>query len=88
MTHDIDQERCQILATLAAKYEVSHNSIQTYICRLGFGNYIVVRKPYLISTHKAAKLAFAHKFVHWIAQDWYKVIWTDESSFELGKNSR
>ena len=35
--------------------------------------------------HKAARLAFAHKFVHWTTEDWYKVIWIDESSFQLGK---
>jgi hypothetical protein len=26
--------------------------------------------------------------LHWSEQDWSKVIWTDESSFELGKNSQ
>ena len=84
---DTDQEWCQTLATLVARYEVSCNTIQTYIRGFGFGNRIAVRKPYLNSTHKAARLAFAHKFVHWIAEDWYKVIWTDELSLELGNNS-
>ena len=73
---------------LAARYEVSRNIIRTYIRQLGFGNRIAMRKPYLNSTHKVARLAFADKFVHWTIEDWYKVIWSDESSFELGKNSR
>ena len=88
LAHDIDRERHQILATLVARYEVNRNTIQTYIRRRGFGNHISVKKLYLNSTYKAAKLAFAHKFVHWIVEDWYKVIWIDESSFELEKNSR
>ena len=87
LAHDIDQEWRQYLVMLATRFEVSCNTIQTYICRLGFGNLIAVRKPYLNSTHKAAKLAFTHKFVHWTIEDWYKVIWTNESSFELRKNS-
>ena len=43
LAHDIDQEQCQNLATLTARYEVSRNTIQTYIRRLGFGNRIAVR---------------------------------------------
>jgi hypothetical protein len=33
----------------------------------------------------AARLAFAKKYQHWIAHGWSNVIWTDESSFEMGK---
>ena len=88
LAHEIDREWHQTLTTLATRYEVSRNTIQTYIYRLGFGNRIAVRKPYLNSMHKATKLAFAHKFVHWRVEDWYKVIWIDEFSFELGKNSQ
>ena len=47
-----------------------------------------MRKPYLNSTHKATTLAFAHKFVHLTIENWYKVIWTDELSFVLGKYSQ
>ena len=87
LAHDIDQEQHQTLVTFAGRYEMSHNTIRTYIRRLGFGNRVVVRKPYLNSMHKTIKLTFAHKFVHWTVEDWYKVIWTNESSFELRKNS-
>ena len=87
LANDIDREQRQTLAMLGARYEMSCNTIRTYIYRLGFGNCIVVRKPHLNSMYKAARLAFAHKFVHWTIEDWYKVIWTDEPSFELGKNS-
>jgi len=33
-------------------------------------------------------LAFAKKYRHWTESDWKNVIWTDESSFELGKTSQ
>jgi hypothetical protein len=62
--------------------------MRKYIRKLGFGNRIASRKPYLNVVHKATRLAFARKYKHWTEEDWYKVIWTDESSFELQKNSR
>jgi hypothetical protein len=55
---------------------------------LGFGNRIAPTKPYLHAQHKAKRLKFAKAHVHWSGDDWKKVIWTDESSFEFGKNSR
>ena len=73
---------------LAAQFHVHRNTIRTYIRRLGFGNQIARRKPYLTIDHRAKRLAFARKHRHWTEEDWKNVIWTDESSFELGKTSR
>lgn len=88
LAQDIQQDRRQHLTSLAAKYQVHHNTMRKYIRNLGFGNCIASKKPYLNLVQKATRLAFARKYKHWTEQDWYKVIWTDESSFELGKNSR
>jgi hypothetical protein len=33
-------------------------------------------------------LAFARQYRDWTAEDWKKVVWTDESSFEVGKTFR
>ena len=38
--------------------------------------------------HKANRLAFARAYESWTFEDWCNIIWTDESSFEIGKNSR
>jgi hypothetical protein len=67
---------------------VAHNTIQNYIHRLGFGNRIVPTKAYFHAQHKAKRLEFAKAHVYWSRDDRKKVIWTDESSFELGKNNR
>jgi hypothetical protein len=37
---------------------------------------------------KADRLAFAHAYESWTFEDWCNVIWTDESSFEIGKSLR
>ena len=62
--------------------------MRPYIQWLGFRNHIAPKKPYLNQAHIANRLVFVHKYLHWSEQDWSKVIWINESSFELGKNSQ
>jgi len=59
-----------------------------HICKLGFRNRIAHKKFYLSIDHRAKRLAFAKEYRHWTESDWENVIWTNESSFELGKTSR
>jgi hypothetical protein len=49
---------------------------------------IAIRKPFLNDKPKANMLAFAKEHLHWMVEDWRRVIWTDEASFEIGKLSR
>lgn len=56
--------------------------------RIGFRNRVAAKKPFLNDKHKADRLAFAKKYQTWKVIDWMNVIWTDESSFEVGKNYR
>lgn len=55
---------------------------------LGFQSRAAAKKPFLNDRHLANRLAFAKKYKKWIVADWKRVIWTDESSFEIGKISR
>ena len=34
------------------------------------------------------RLAFAQKYCGWTIKEWERVVWTDESTFEVGKSSR
>ena len=38
--------------------------------------------------HKKLRLAFAKEHKHWTVEQWKLVIWSDESSFEIGAYSR
>ena len=38
--------------------------------------------------HIYQRLVFAQKYREWSAEDWERIIWTDESTFEIGKNLR
>lgn len=39
-------------------------------------------KPLLTDRMKKARLNFAKKYIHWTADDWKKVMWSDESPFQ------
>jgi len=68
--------------------KVSKNTVRRALHRLRIFSRFAVIKPYLTARHKKARLEFAKKYLHWTADDWRKVVWTDESSFEIGKNYR
>jgi hypothetical protein len=36
----------------------------------------------------SGKLDFARQYYGWSTEDWECIYWTDESTFEIGKNSR
>ena len=44
-------------------------------------------KPILKPSYKVARLCWARKYANWIAEDWLKVIWSDESSIVLRQKS-
>jgi transposase len=55
---------------------------------MGFNNRVAVRKPFLNETHRRCRLQFAKRHKDWTPDDWRMVLWTDESSFEIGKSSK
>ena len=55
---------------------------------LGFNNRVAVKKPFLSDTHKERRLRFAKEHESWTVDEWRNILWTDELSFEIGKNSR
>ncbi|KAI7951808.1 hypothetical protein MJO28_007492 [Puccinia striiformis f. sp. tritici] len=56
--------------------------------QLGFHNRRAVKKPFVNERQAARRLAFATSHLSWTIDDWRSVLWTDESSFELGKNTK
>jgi len=40
-------------------------------------------KPFLIAKQKVIRLEFAHTFIDWSEEDWKKVIWIDEYTFNI-----
>ena len=68
--------------------KVSVSTIKRTLHSAGFRSRVAKVKPYLSQKHLAGRLAFAKKHENWTLNDWKKVLWTDEVSFEKGKNTR
>jgi transposase len=54
----------------------------------GIFSRIARKKPNLDAAHIQKRLQFARKYKGWTREDWSRVVWTDESSFEIGENFR
>lgn len=49
----------------------------------GLGSYRPCKKPLLSKKNIKARLKFAEEHVNWTVEEWKKVIWSDESKFNL-----
>ncbi|KAL7301527.1 hypothetical protein TKK_0005959 [Trichogramma kaykai] len=46
------------------------------------------KKTKLTENHMAARLQYAHDYIHWTAEDWRHVVAVDEKVFSTAKNGR
>ena len=90
LSHLLTSNRRIPLARLVEKMSVrvQANTLRKVIMSLGFHNCVAAKKSYLSLKHKADRLASAKTHQNWTESDWHNIMWTDESSFEIGKYSR
>ena len=50
--------------------------------------HIAAKKPFLKAANRKKRRKWAREHRGWGEEDWQHIIWTDEASVELGKNSR
>ncbi|GBO31619.1 hypothetical protein AVEN_5607-1 [Araneus ventricosus] len=62
---------------------ISEASTRRYIKRCGYAFYKARRKPFLTSSNKRRCVAWAKSHLSWAPSQWKKVLWTDESIFEV-----
>jgi hypothetical protein len=68
--------------------QVSRSTIQRALHESGIFSRIAVKKPFLTHRHMSQRLAFAQKYCGLTIKEWERVVWTNEYTFEVGKNSR
>ena len=66
----------------------SKRTLQCCLKEVGIQKYLAVAKPFLTPEHMKQRLEFALEAKNWTVDDWNKVIWSDESNIEIGRNSR
>ena len=74
--------------TNACPVQVCGRTIQRVLHKSGIFSRIAVKNPFLTPRHMSQQLAFAQKYRGWSAKEWERIVWTDESTFEIGKSSR
>ena len=68
--------------------KVSSSTIRHALHEHSIHNRITIKKPFISDINERKQLRFAHNHQKLTINDWKHILWTDESSFEIGKNSR
>ena len=53
----------------------------------GIHSHVAVKKPFISKKHASARISWCEKYKEKTAYDWTQVIFSDESSIEIGKQS-
>jgi transposase len=92
---DIQQDRRQTLSEIKENVNLfTRNPISTSTIRramkeeLNMSSRIAAKKPFLKPQHRIARLKWANDYAQYPMKEWQHVIWSDESSIELGKWSK
>jgi len=62
---------------------VSTSTVQRRLREYGLMGRIAVKKPFLRKQNKIKRLGWARKYSKWTVKQWSKVLFTDESKFEI-----
>lgn len=81
----------QLMSDLNSKRDqpVSLNTVKRRLRSAGLYGRVAAKKPLLRSVNKKKRLLWAKLHKNWSEKDWERVLWTDESKFQLfGQNRR
>src|ERR1700761_6861838 len=68
--------------------EASVSTVTSRLSAAGLRGCVATKKPLLTPLNRRARLEFAKQYQHWTVSDWEKVLWSDESSFEVFNSAR
>lgn len=70
-------------ATQQLHLNLSSRTIRRRLCDAKLFGRRPAKKPLISPKNRQARLSFARRFQHWSKSDWEKVLWSDESKFNL-----
>ena len=89
-TAEADNDLC--LAELSTPSKSGHNlyrnTTRKILRKTGIFRQKARVKPYLSPAHRKARRKWCEEHKDWSIDEWRSVIWTDESTFEVSKDSR
>ena len=63
--------------------QCSSRTVRRRLGKVGLHGRVARKKPLLTLSHKQVRLKWARERVNWTLSDWHKIIWSDESKFNL-----
>jgi ketohexokinase/beta-glucosidase len=58
---------------------VNASTLSRTLAKRGYYRYKALRKPYLTTVHREARVQFARDHLHWTWEEWSLILWSDES---------
>jgi predicted transcriptional regulator len=88
VTHTLVTNHKQTLVDITNRsgFDVSTSIVRKALHEVGFYNLVAQKKPFLSDAHRRRRLEFATQHRKWTCEEWKKIIWIEESTFEVGKN--
>ena len=83
-----NQRKSLVDNTNQSGFDVSRWTIRKGLHESGFYNKVAQKKPFLSDAHKRKRFEFTSMHQKWTSEEWEKVIWINESTFEVGKTLR
>ena len=57
----------------------SANAIKHALYKRGYHRRVARRKPPISEKNRVLRLEFAHEHLHWSKEQWWEVLWSDET---------
>lgn len=67
---------------------ISRQTLRKVLKKSGIGNWLAKKRPRLEEVHAKLRLKWALDHKDWTGEDWYPIIWSDESSVERGQGGK
>ena len=61
------------------EFGVKKQAIRTALLREGFHRRLAMRKPPITEKNQKIRKAWALEHVNWSIEQWYQILWTDET---------
>jgi transposase len=75
--------------TTNVDFEGARATASNYLHNAGIGSYVAVKKPFISKENQKQRLLWCKERINWsVVPEWSSIIWSDESSVEIGQSSR
>ena len=64
---------------------MSKRTVRRYLKKLGYEYAVEIKRQWLSTKHRKARVRYCERYQHWTFQDWRKVIFSEESTFYVLK---